>query len=249
MAKIVNETFHKAAIKCVKNAYSLSEAAELLKENGFVSPAISLIVLACEELGKGIQYRSIAEGYTTTDVNKIGETYVFSPDILYNHKMKQLDAVAPSLIRLIDNLMQRKGEEVRKIFENVKEEDFMSGKEDPEIRKKIEALFDNDPEFREESDKLKATFDNMEILKKRGFYIDVKRGKVQTPEDLTTEEYNRLSRIFDDLASSYGDRVAGIIPGRGEEFHRKFMDGIAKRQTRPGFSRNNKKDRHKTRKN
>ena len=239
----MDKTFHKAAVKCIKNAYKLSEAAKLLKNNGLTGPAISLLVLACEEVGKGIHYRSFAEGYSTTDIKKMGETYVFSQNILYNHKIKQLDAISPYMIRLLDDLMQRRGEEIEKISENVKVEDLVAGKIDPEITKKLIDLVDSDPKFNEKSKKLKDIFDNMEVLKERGFYVGIKKGEVQTPEDLTAEEYNRLLRIFDDLVVSYSDRVLGIIPGRGEEFHQMVMKNLAKMQTRPAFSRLDRKNR------
>lgn len=188
-----------------------------------------------------MHYRSFAEGYSTTDVKQMGSRYVFSSDMLYNHRLKQIGAIAPSLIRQMDGLFQRKGDEIKKIYENVMDEDILSGKEDPELSRKIEVLFDSDEDFKKESEKLKSTFENMEKLKKSGFYVDIKHGKVRTPEDLTEREYRDVSRIFQELISSYAESVLGVIQPRREQLHRKVMDTLAQKQVRPAFGRRNKR--------
>lgn len=228
---------HKAAVACLRKALELSDSAETLKAAGNTSQAISLMVLACEEIANGINYSSIADGLLTTDIQQLGKTWVFDKKILFTHELKQLMAGSTAIVPSFLEMAQRHDAEIEKLGEDF---DFLNftGELPDEIRKRMEAILDSDQEYQEERKKLDRLRDlifRMEEIKERGFYAGSKDGSVVAAASSEESDYKLLRDHFYFLISRYSDGICGLLPPGKAEFHRAFMKHMVKKQKRPTF--------------
>lgn len=235
----LNQIYNKAAIKCLGNAYDLSESAELLFASGKTGIAVSLMVLACEEMAKGQHYRSFAEGLTTTDVRMIGKIWVFDKKVIYEHELKQMYSTASGIIQPFFDVVKRKKDKIDAAFLSLDLPDDPSVPLLPETEEKMkiifEKFFDSDQEFRKISTNLRSLMERMEGLKEQGLYVDIKDGKILSPAGISKDDFMLLRNHFNHLVISFGGSIAGIGQFEKGTFHMKFLNNLAKSQKKPSF--------------
>ncbi len=232
-----NEIYDKAAIRCVGNALNLSESAELVYKSGKVGLGSALLVLACEELAKGQHYRSIADGLATTDVSKLGETWVFSYKMLYEHELKQSLLGFGAIFELFNKIYQEHMDEIVSSYEslNLSVKDILNNTSEvgKKLKENYKKFFQSNQEFEKKTKELKELIKRMEIIKERGFYVDIRNGKVVSPTDISSEEYLKLKNHFDTLFLVFGSGIAGISNNGFEALYKRIVKEFAKKQSRP----------------
>jgi AbiV family abortive infection protein len=201
--------------------------------------AASLLVLACEELAKGHHFRSMASGLTTTDVFQLGNTWVYSTKVIYEHELKHVFSAASGIIEPFMNVLNEKKAEIDAMIESVGllEDgiDFFSDEYKERAGKIYEKFFQSDPELQRKTETLKNLMERMESIKETGFYVDIKDGKVVGPKDVPKDDYLLLRGHFDNLFFHYGSGIAGIVDSRNAALSKLVLDSLAKRQKKPSF--------------
>lgn len=231
----VKKIANQAAKKCLKNAISLADCGDLLKQNGHTGPAISMYVLACEELAKGMNFRSIADGLMTVDDQKMGKVWVIDDKAFYVHELKQLLSLMASLI---DPIVKSLDSKFPQILQSLSQEDLNNleiGNITPELGKLLDIHLGPDKKLQVLANERKDLVQRMEELKQSGFYVDTRNGKVMTPFELPEKDYVMLRDYFVNLLSNFSDGIVGNIPEGKKKFNANFMKMIAARQERPTF--------------
>lgn len=237
----MDELYNRAAIYCIGNALNLSESAELIHEKGNTGLASSLLVLAIEEVAKGHHYRSMAEGATTTDVKKLGKTWVYSPKVPYTHELKHMFAGAGGIVDPFMKVLNENKKDIDAMIESLGIPDdlqsFLTSENEEKSRQIYEKFFGSNDELQKKSDELKYLIKNMERIKELGFYIDLKEGKVIGPKDVLEDDYKRLKSHLDELFLHYGASIVGNIKPSSRELSKKVLDELAKRQKIPSMGK------------
>lgn len=238
MQVVKDKIADKAAIKGLKNAYDLAESAEQLSSLGKIGAAVSLLVIACEELSKARHYRSISYGIITVDESKLGDRYVFSPKVMREHELKHMDSAGSGLASLVMSLAEKNRDKIDE-FISANNIDLSKGLLSKEDQKKFdsftESLFESDKEYQKEFKELQDLMRRMEELKERGLYVDVKDGNVLSPDDTKESDYIVLRKHFDKLILDYGKYIDGSATSRFADLSARFLADAAKRQKEPMF--------------
>lgn len=231
---MTNRLFSRAAISCLNNALRLASAGDTIYKAGNTGLAVSLYVLAAEEITKAFHFRAAAEGMMSFDPKDLGKTWVIDSRHLTEHELKHLHFGVAAATPIWLGWLSSKSEEVRALAETWETDDPYPDAIPDSSRVKLEAIADSFPEQDPELEAIKDLTKRMESLKERGFYVDIAGDRLHTPSEVDDRDYRRLKGMFDSVLGHFADSIAGQVSSPAKRaYHLEVQRRLASKQTRP----------------
>ncbi len=208
--KISPEIAKRAAQASIENAQKLMRVAELSANEGIYGVAVSLLIIALEEIGKALTLELMTDLYHYQKQGELprADTRVehsFTSPIFEEHWLKKflLFSMIPPL-----SIMQKAGKHHLQLPKEVKEKILASINQfDPARAAKNNAEGQKLPNqvevhsgksiqeiMNQSFSNLYATSKEYELLRLKGLYVDIVNGKIRKPADMTAEQFSGLSK-------------------------------------------------------
>lgn len=191
------------------NVLSLREASRSLAAAGFFGPARSLLILALEELEKGLGYRMVADGIASFDPGDRRAIWVINEEKLHTHDQNQKFALVQGFALGTFEVIHQEFRRLRGHDPSPEEFQSVIMNRDSDVSSAVAKALDSSPVKSRIESRIKV-LNQMNDIKNAGFYTKRDGDSVRTPSQLTAQNYQETEEVVNSIID---ENIAAVLGG------------------------------------